>query len=452
MSDVSRTSARSGASRRRPAGRRARRRRRPSRSCRTCRRSPSTIDGQRQKPELPLARAARARRRACRRATTKSPPSSLRRRRSRTPRTAAARPAAAGRRVPRRGSSVTFIECAAVRSKRASLVVVGALVALLVPAATALAGNGGFAPVAPESPNAEGIQPELPLHLDLRVRDLRPRRGPADRVHRSATAAGTRPRFEDGAQIHGATEARARVDGRPGRRSSFVDRARSSSSSCRGSRTSRAASAASEQLVDRRRPAASSTGSTSTRTASSRSTACARRSGVPVRARGHGARLRTSSTRGGSRRSAARSTRSRAGSTRPGSRRRTPGVYTGPVRRALRPRAREDARVGRGACRAAEFDAWLDAARERADAGHVDARRGDVGRASARSATASHGEGGIGPRIAGSPTLAAIPQALETLVRNGRAHRCPPVGSGWTDEQVDALDRLPEGEPRRSGG
>ena len=46
---------------------------------------------------------------------------------------------------------------AAVRSKHASLVVVGALVALLVPTATALAGNGGFAPVAPESPNADGI-------------------------------------------------------------------------------------------------------------------------------------------------------------------------------------------------------------------------------------------------------------------------------------------------------
>ena len=46
---------------------------------------------------------------------------------------------------------------AAVRSESASLVVVGALVALLVPTATALAGNGGFAPVAPESPNADGI-------------------------------------------------------------------------------------------------------------------------------------------------------------------------------------------------------------------------------------------------------------------------------------------------------
>jgi cytochrome c oxidase subunit II len=47
------------------------------------------------------------------------------------------------------------------------------------------------------------------------------------------------------------------------------------------------------------------------------------------------------------------------------------------------------------------------------------------------------GQGGIGPRIAGSPTL-TDPAALATLVRNGRG-AMPAVGSGWTDEQVDAL-------------
>jgi cytochrome c oxidase subunit II len=47
------------------------------------------------------------------------------------------------------------------------------------------------------------------------------------------------------------------------------------------------------------------------------------------------------------------------------------------------------------------------------------------------------GEGGIGPRIAGSPTL-GDPAALATLVRNGRG-AMPAVGSGWTDEQVQAL-------------
>jgi mono/diheme cytochrome c family protein len=51
------------------------------------------------------------------------------------------------------------------------------------------------------------------------------------------------------------------------------------------------------------------------------------------------------------------------------------------------------------------------------------------------------GEGGIARRIAGSPTL-SNPQALETLVRNGRATRTgvmPAVGSGWTDAQIEAL-------------
>jgi cytochrome c oxidase subunit 2 len=51
------------------------------------------------------------------------------------------------------------------------------------------------------------------------------------------------------------------------------------------------------------------------------------------------------------------------------------------------------------------------------------------------------GEGGIARRIAGSPTL-SNPEALETLVRNGRSTRTgvmPAVGSEWTDEQIEAL-------------
>jgi cytochrome c oxidase subunit II len=64
------------------------------------------------------------------------------------------------------------------------------------------------------------------------------------------------------------------------------------------------------------------------------------------------------------------------------------------------------------------------------------------------------GGGGIARRIAGSPTL-SNPQALETLVRNGRASRTgvmPAVGSEWTDEQVEALvaylkENPPSGNP-----
>ncbi len=83
------------------------------------------------------------------------------------------------------------------------LVIVGALVAPLVSAATALAGNGGFAPVAPESPNAHAIKQSylfisvftiaifLLVETLLIVFVIRYRRR-------------KRPREADGAQIHGA--------------------------------------------------------------------------------------------------------------------------------------------------------------------------------------------------------------------------------------------------------
>ena len=90
-----------------------------------------------------------------------------------------------------------------VRSYR-FLVLVGVLVASAVLAAPALAGNGGFAPVAPESPNAEGITQSFLfvsafcLAIFLLVEGLliafviRFRRR-------------KRERHADGAQIHGAT-------------------------------------------------------------------------------------------------------------------------------------------------------------------------------------------------------------------------------------------------------
>jgi cytochrome c oxidase subunit 2 len=47
------------------------------------------------------------------------------------------------------------------------------------------------------------------------------------------------------------------------------------------------------------------------------------------------------------------------------------------------------------------------------------------------------GEGGLGPKLVGSATL-ADPDAVENLVRNGRG-QMPAVGAGWTTEQMDAL-------------
>lgn len=60
-----------------------------------------------------------------------------------------------------------------------------------------------------------------------------------------------------------------------------------------------------------------------------------------------------------------------------------------------------------------------------------------------------NGEGGVGPRIAGSPTL-TDEQALANVVRNG-IRTMPAVGAGWTDEQVQALvDYLEESPPSGS--
>jgi cytochrome c oxidase subunit II len=90
-----------------------------------------------------------------------------------------------------------------VRSEKHTVACLVALVALLGDASAALAGNGGFAPVAPESPNAEGISQSywfvtaFALGIFLLVEVLlvlfvvRYRRR-------------NRPRMADGAQIHGA--------------------------------------------------------------------------------------------------------------------------------------------------------------------------------------------------------------------------------------------------------
>jgi cytochrome c oxidase subunit II len=80
------------------------------------------------------------------------------------------------------------------------------------------------------------------------------------------------------------------------------------------------------------------------------------------------------------------------------------------------------------------FDGWLD--QRTTDAGAVQLGKEEWEGVCAKC-HGLDGQGGIGPRIAGSPTL-SDPVALATLVRNGRGSM-PAVGSGWTDEQVDAL-------------
>jgi cytochrome c oxidase subunit II len=100
-----------------------------------------------------------------------------------------------------------------------------------------------------------------------------------------------------------------------------------------------------------------------------------------------------------------------------------------------------------------DFTAWLEQRRTDQTAG-----TGELGKETFEGVCAKchglAGEGGIGPRIAGSPTL-ANPQALETLVRNGRTGPngvMPAVGSEWSDQQIAALanylkENPPSGNP-----
>jgi cytochrome c oxidase subunit 2 len=90
-----------------------------------------------------------------------------------------------------------------------------------------------------------------------------------------------------------------------------------------------------------------------------------------------------------------------------------------------------------------EFDAWLASGNE------------DLGQETWEGVCAKchglAGEGGIGPRIAGSPTLTDV-EDLGNLVHNGR-RTMPAVGAGWSDEQVEALATyLTENPPSGSQG
>ncbi|MGH3111805.1 MAG: cytochrome c oxidase subunit II [Gaiellaceae bacterium] len=98
----------------------------------------------------------------------------------------------------------------------------------------------------------------------------------------------------------------------------------------------------------------------------------------------------------------------------------------------------------------AAFDAWLDRRLAQQQAG--DSPLGEeVWEGVCAKCHGIAGEGGIAPRIAGSPTLTDR-EALEELVRNGR-RLMPPVGSEWTDDQIDALvDYLRESPPSGQQG
>ena len=83
-----------------------------------------------------------------------------------------------------------------------------------------------------------------------------------------------------------------------------------------------------------------------------------------------------------------------------------------------------------------EFDAWLGERQSEQAAGSIELGEEEWEGVCAKCHGPA-GEGGVAPRIAGSPILADR-ESLEDIVRNGRG-AMPAVGSDWTDEQIDAL-------------
>ena len=88
----------------------------------------------------------------------------------------------------------------------------------------------------------------------------------------------------------------------------------------------------------------------------------------------------------------------------------------------------------------AEFAAWLDERRAGQTAGTSELGA-ELWAGVCAKCHGLKGEGGIAKALAGSALL-ADPQTVETIVRNGRVTRratMPAVGAGWPAEQMDAL-------------
>lgn len=86
---------------------------------------------------------------------------------------------------------------------------------------------------------------------------------------------------------------------------------------------------------------------------------------------------------------------------------------------------------------ASEFDAWL-AERETQQAAGTSPLGEELWEGSCAKCHGLDGEGGYGPRVVGS-TLLEDPKAIENLLHQGGRRLMPPVGRDWSDEQVQAL-------------
>jgi cytochrome c oxidase subunit 2 len=87
---------------------------------------------------------------------------------------------------------------------------------------------------------------------------------------------------------------------------------------------------------------------------------------------------------------------------------------------------------------AGDFDAWLEERRSQQDAGTSPLGQ-ELWEGSCAKCHGAEGEGGYGPRIAGS-ALVQDEQALATLLHNGGI-KMPPVGRDWTDEEIAAVTK-----------
>jgi cytochrome c oxidase subunit 2 len=79
----------------------------------------------------------------------------------------------------------------------------------------------------------------------------------------------------------------------------------------------------------------------------------------------------------------------------------------------------------------AEFDEWVDARAQGEGLGE------ELFDGVCAKCHGLNGEGGYGPPLEGNPTV-ADPAAVENVVRNGQGNM-PPVGKDWSDEQMKAL-------------
>jgi len=83
-----------------------------------------------------------------------------------------------------------------------------------------------------------------------------------------------------------------------------------------------------------------------------------------------------------------------------------------------------------------EFDSWLSQQRQEQGAG-TGALGEEMWNATCAKCHGASGEGDYGPKIAGT-ALVSDPQAVEQVIRNGFG-TMPPVGRDWTDDEMTAI-------------